>query len=64
MNNKELITKGDAIAAMRKWFYETFDDGLLSQMERHKLIAQAEGFSLSILAEISVEIEAIKSVDP
>jgi hypothetical protein len=55
----ELITKGQALAAMKKWFYESFDDDLLDRMEKHALIAQAEGFSMSLLAEMEIELEDI-----
>lgn len=58
------ITKESAIQAMKKWFYESFDDDLLDQMEKHKLIAQAEGFSVSTVAEIELEIECLPNPLP
>lgn len=61
MENEEIATK--AIAAAKKWFYETFEDELLEEMARHKLIAQAEGFSISCIAELSNHIEAEFLVD-
>jgi hypothetical protein len=56
-SDDELITKGQALAAMKKWFYESFDDDLLEQMEKCNLIYQAEGFSVSLLAEIENELD-------
>jgi hypothetical protein len=55
----DLITRKQAIRAMKKWFYESFDDDVLAKMEEHGIIAQAEGFSISLLATIEVEIENI-----
>jgi hypothetical protein len=55
----ELITKDQAIAAMKKWFYESFDGDLLHDMESHGLIAQAEGFSITLIATIELDIEAL-----
>ena len=46
-----------AMFAAKKWFYSAFEDDLLAEMERHGLIAQAEGFSLSCIAELSTAIE-------
>lgn len=48
----ELIRK-----AARKWFYESFDCDLLAQMQAKGLIAQAEGFSVSVMAELELEME-------
>jgi len=48
----ELIRK-----AARKWFYESFDCDLLAQMQAKGLIAQAEGFSVSVMAELELERE-------
>ncbi|RKQ61198.1 hypothetical protein C8E02_0965 [Vogesella indigofera] len=45
-------------SAMRKWFYEEFEDELLANMEAAGLIAQAEGYSISMLASMEVEIDA------
>jgi len=56
---KEAIEKAKKISlnAAKKWFYESFEDDLLQDMERSKLIAQAEGFSLSCIAELQAHIE-------
>lgn len=43
--------------AARKWFYESFDDDLLEKMQAAKLIAQAEGFSISVMAELELAME-------
>ena len=48
----ELIRK-----AARKWFYESFDCDLLAQMQEKGLIDQAEGFSVSVMAELELEME-------
>lgn len=45
-------------AAAKKWFYESFDCDLLERMERAGLIAQAEGFSISVMAELELEMES------
>ena len=50
-------TTKKASKAATKWFYETFDDDLLEQMEKHGLISQAEGFSTSAIADLQVAIE-------
>ena len=44
-------------SAARKWFYESFDDELLQKMQDAKLIAQAEGFSISVMAELELAME-------
>ena len=44
--------------AAKKWFYESFDDELLEKMQSHGLIAQAEGFSISVMAELELEMES------
>ena len=44
--------------ATKKWFYESFDDELLEKMQNHGLIAQAEGFSISVMAELELEMES------
>lgn len=41
----------------KQWFYEEFEDDLLEKMERHGLIAQAEGYSLSMIAELQATLE-------
>lgn len=43
--------------SVRKWFYESFDCDLLEKMEKAGFIAQAEGFSVSVMAELELEIE-------
>jgi hypothetical protein len=43
--------------AAKKWFYQSFDDDLLEKMQKHGLIAQAEGFSISVMAELELEME-------
>lgn len=45
-------------AAAKKWFYESFDCDLLEKMEEAGLIAQAEGFSISVMAELELEMES------
>lgn len=51
--------------AAKRWFYSTFDDDLLKQMEKYKLIDQAEGFSISTIAELQLHIEeAIFNMQP
>lgn len=45
-------------AAAKKWFYESFDCDLLEKMEKAGLIAQAEGFSVSVMAELELEMES------
>jgi hypothetical protein len=49
--------KAAATAAAKKWFYESFDDDLLEKMEKAGVIAQAEGFSISVIATLQLEIE-------
>jgi hypothetical protein len=49
--------KAAATAAAKKWFYESFDDDLLEKMEKADVIAQAEGFSISVIATLQLEIE-------
>jgi len=46
-----------ATAAAKKWFYESFDDDLLENMQKAGVIAQAEGFSISVIATLQLEIE-------
>lgn len=48
----------DVRSAAKKWFYQSFDCDLLEKMEKTKLIAQAEGFSISVMAELELEMEA------
>jgi hypothetical protein len=45
-------------AAAKKWFYESFDCDLLEKMQKAGLIAQAEGFSISVMAELELEMES------
>lgn len=45
-------------AAAKKWFYQSFDCDLLEQMQKCGLIAQAEGFSVSVMAELELEMES------
>lgn len=45
-------------AAAKKWFYESFDCDLLEKMEKAGLIAQAEGFSISVMADLELDMEA------
>lgn len=52
-----LETTKKASQAALKWFNETFDDGLLEEMEEKGLIAQAEGFNTSAAAELMATIE-------
>ena len=49
--------KAAATAAAKKWFYESFDDDLMEKMEKAGLIAQAEGFSISVIATLQLDIE-------
>lgn len=44
--------------AARKWFYESFDGDLLELMQKAGLIAQAEGFSLSVIATLQLDVES------
>ncbi|MHA6128856.1 hypothetical protein ACX3YD_22175 [Pseudomonas fluorescens group sp. PF-1] len=43
--------------AAKKWFYESFDDELLELMQKAGLIEQAEGFSLSVIATLQLDVE-------
>lgn len=43
-------------AAAKKWFYESFDCDLLEKMEKAGLIAQAEGFSISVMADLELDM--------
>ena len=52
------------IRAAKRWFYEEFEDDLLEQMEQKGLIAQAEGFSLGILASLEVAINEAMQAQP
>lgn len=45
-------------AAAKKWFYQSFDCDPLEKMEKAGLIAQAEGFSISVMAELELEMES------
>lgn len=44
-------------ALFKRWFYQAFDTDLLEKMEKHKLIAQAEGFSTTIMIDMELDIE-------
>lgn len=46
-----------ATAAATKWLKEEYTDEFLQQLEKHKLIVQAEGFLCISLAELQVVIE-------
>tara|TARA_R110000850_G_scaffold165803_3_gene290851 strand:- start:2484 stop:2933 length:450 start_codon:yes stop_codon:yes gene_type:complete len=50
------MSSENAIKLAKKWFYESFDDDLLQSMEREGLI-QAEGFSMSVIATLELDIE-------
>jgi hypothetical protein len=49
--------------AAKKWFYESFDDELLEHMQIHGLIAQAEGFSISVMADLELEMEMALNIN-
>lgn len=49
--------KASANSAAKKWFYESFEDELLADMQKAGLIRQAEGFSISIIATLQLDIE-------
>jgi hypothetical protein len=44
------------IIVTKKWFYETFDDDTLEQMEKHGIIDHADGFSLSNIVALELNI--------
>jgi hypothetical protein len=49
--------KSAVLLASKKWFYESFEDELLEQMQKAGLIAQAEGFSAGIIATLQLDLE-------
>lgn len=55
---RAIAVKAAVIKTAKKWFYSEFEDDLLQQMQGHKLIAQAEGFSISLIASLELEIES------
>lgn len=52
---KETVKKIQEVS--KKWFEENFDDIFLEQMEDADLIANAEGYKTSMIADLMVDIE-------
>lgn len=44
-------------AAVLRWFYEEFDDEKLQEMEDAGIIAQAEGFSLTCVVQLKMDMD-------
>ncbi|MCF5371989.1 hypothetical protein [Pseudomonas syringae] len=55
---RAIAVKAAVLKTAKKWFYSEFEDDLLQQMQDHRLIAQAEGFSISMIASLELEIES------
>lgn len=52
---KETVRKVQTVA--ENWFNENFDSEFLQQMEEKGLIKNAEGFKISMISELMVEME-------
>jgi len=52
---KETVKKIQEVS--KKWFEENFDDIFLEQMEDADLIANAEGYKTSMIADLMADIE-------